>query len=63
MPYIRMPAFADPIEWCITRDYDPITTVRHGDKGYTSIKSVPAGTDINNAEYWAETIDFNSDKE
>ena len=30
MTYIRMPVFADPIEWCITRDYGPITTVRHG---------------------------------
>ena len=61
MAYIRMPVFADPIEWCITRDYGPLTTVRHGDKGYTSIKSVPAGVDISNTVYWAETI-VNSDK-
>lgn len=51
MAHIRMPVFADPIEWRITRDYDPITTVISGDKGYTSIKSVPAGTDINNTDY------------
>ena len=62
MAFFRVPVFADPIEWRITQDYDPITTVRHGDKGYTSIKSVPAGTDISNTEYWVETIVY-SDKE
>lgn len=62
MTCIRIPVFSDPIEWCITRDYDPITTVRHGDKGYTSIKSVPSGVDISNTEYWVETIVY-SDRE
>ena len=55
-----VPKFADPIEWSIERDYEPLTIVMHYGSSYTSKKFVPAGTNILNTEYWVLTGNYNA---
>lgn len=44
--------FADPLQWDITKQYEPLTIVQDGEKLYLSYQPVPAGTDITNTDYW-----------
>lgn len=50
-----VPKFADPHNWNIDLEYEPLTIVLHAGDSYTSKKKVPAGIDIYNDEYWALT--------
>ena len=55
-----VPLFANPIDWDITKAYEPLTIVYHQGNSYTSRQSVPTGTDINNDTYWALTGNYNA---
>ena len=55
-----VPLFANPIDWDITKAYEPLTIVYHQGNSYTSRQSVPTGTDINNETYWALTGNYNA---
>ena len=58
-----VPIFADPAEWNDTRTYEPLTIVLHEGNSYTSKQYVPAGIDIDNDKFWAETGDYNAQVE
>ena len=55
-----VPLFADPEEWNNVRTYEPLTIVLHEGNSFTSKQFVPKGIDINNAEFWAETGNYNA---
>lgn len=55
-----VPKFADPVEWDNIRQYEALTIVTHLGNSFTSKKPVPAGTDIGNTEYWANTGNYNA---
>ena len=55
-----VPLFADPIDWDSTKTYEPLTVVYHQGNSYTSRQYVPAGIDITNSTYWAETGNYNA---
>ena len=55
-----VPVFADPLEWSDQREYEPLTIVAYQGNSYTSVQSVPAGVDIGNAAYWAQTGNYNA---
>ena len=55
-----VPTFADPVEWDSLRSYEPLTIVTYLNNSYTSKKPVPAGTDLNNSEYWVLTGNYNA---
>lgn len=55
-----VPVFADPMEWSSTRGYEPLTIVAYQGNSYTSMQSVPAGVDIANTDYWAQTGNYNA---
>ena len=50
----------DTIEWDNSAPYEPLTIVIHQGSSYTSRQYVPAGIDISNADYWAQTGNFNA---
>lgn len=52
--------YADPIEWDITRQYEANTVVVDARTGnaYISTHAVPAGVQINNAEYWTQIYNY-----
>lgn len=58
-----VPIFADPPEWSNTKTYEPLTIVLNDGNSYTSRQFVPVGIDINNADYWANTGNYNSQVE
>lgn len=58
-----VPLFADHTEWDNTRTYEPLTIVLHEGNSYTSRQYVPVGIDINNAEFWALTGNYNAQVE
>ena len=58
-----VPKFADPAEWDNTQTYEPLTIVLNEGNSFTSKQFVPVGVDINNAEYWAETGNYNAQVE
>lgn len=58
-----VPVFADPADWNNTRAYEPLTIVLHEGNSYTSKQYVPKGVDISNADFWAETGNYNSQVE
>ena len=58
-----VPKFADPIEWDKLRSYEGLTIVTYAGTSYTSKKPVPAGVELNNAEYWAVTGNYNAQVE
>lgn len=58
-----VPLFADPIEWNSTRAYEPLTIVLHQGNSYTTRQYTPAGIDIANEEFWAETGNYNAQVE
>ena len=55
-----VPVFAEPIQWDATREYEALTIVLHEGNSYTSRQTVPAGIDIANEQYWAETGNYNA---
>lgn len=55
-----VPLFAEPIQWDSTKDYEALTIVLHEGTSYTSRQPVPAGIDIANEQYWAETGNYNA---
>lgn len=55
-----VPLFADPIEWDITKTYEPLTIVYHQGNSYTSRQAVPTGIAITNETYWALTGNYNA---
>lgn len=58
-----VPIFADPTEWDNQRTYEPLTIVIHQGNSYTARQHVPVGIDINNAEFWALTGNYNAQVE
>ena len=54
------PEFADPVEWSSSSDYDALTIVMHEGSSYTSRQFVPAGTRIDNDNYWVLTGNYNA---
>lgn len=55
-----VPLFADPAEWNNQRTYEPLTIVIHEGNSYTARQYVPAGIDITNNVYWANTGNYNA---
>lgn len=51
------------IEWDGTAPYEPLTIVLHQGNSYTSRRHVPAGVDITDGRYWAETGNYNAQVE
>lgn len=51
------------IEWDNTAPYEPLTIVLHQGNSFTSRQYVPAGIDINDTRYWANTGNFNAQVE
>ena len=58
-----VPLFADPIDWDITRAYEPLTIVYYQGNSYTSRQAVPTGIDVTNTTYWALTGNYNAQVE
>lgn len=58
-----VPLFAEPAEWSNDRTYEPLTIVLHQGNSYTSRQFVPKGIDITNANFWAETGNYNAQVE
>lgn len=58
-----VPKFAEPETWNQSSTYEPLTIVLWQGNSYTSKQAVPAGTDITNSAYWAETGNFNGQLE
>lgn len=48
------------IEWDNEAPYEPLTIVLHKGNSYTSRQYVPAGIDITDTEYWAQTGNYNA---
>ena len=55
-----VPKFAKPEQWSNANTYEPLTIVTNEGNSFTSKQYVPAGIDINNTEYWAETGNYNA---
>ena len=53
----------DSVEWDNAKPYEPLTVVLHAGNSYTSRQFVPAGADINDETYWAETGNYNAQVE
>jgi hypothetical protein len=47
--------FAVPVEWDGTRTYENKMIVFIGKRAFTALQDVPAGIEISNTTYWAET--------
>ena len=58
-----IPLFSDPIEWDITRSYEPLTVVKNQGSSYVSKRSVPEGIAITNEDYWLLWADYNAQLE
>lgn len=55
-----VPLFANPIEWDGTRAYEPLTIVLYKGNSYTTRQYTPAGIEINDDAFWAETGNYNA---
>lgn len=58
-----VPKFATPTEWNSALSYEGLTIVTHLGNSFTSKKPVPAGIDISNTDYWANTGNYNAQVE
>lgn len=58
-----VPVFASPVEWDNLREYEPLTIVTYLGTAYTSRKTVPVGTSLDNTEYWVVTGNYNAQVE
>ena len=50
----------DTIEWDDTKPYEPLTIVLNQGNSYTSRQYVPAGIEITNEDFWANTGTYNA---
>ena len=50
----------DSIEWDDTKPYEPLTIVLNQGNSYTSRQYVPAGIEITNEDFWANTGNYNA---
>ena len=50
----------DSIEWDNSGTYEPLTIVLYQGNSYTSRQFVPAGIEITNQDYWANTGNYNA---
>lgn len=50
-----VPKFSEPIAWDKKRGYEALEIVTYLGTSYTSKKPVPAGTEIDNEEFWVVT--------
>lgn len=55
-----VPVFANPVEWDSLRTYEALTIVTYLGTSYTSKKTVPAGVQLSNTEYWVVTGNYNA---
>lgn len=55
-----VPIFAEPIEWDSKRAYEALTIVLYQGNSFTTRQYTPAGIDINNEAFWAETGNYNA---
>lgn len=55
-----VPLFAEPLEWDINKEYEPLTIVYTQGNSYTSRQHVPTGIDISNDTFWALTGNYNA---
>ena len=55
-----VPVFAEPIEWDITKTYEPLTIVSYQGNSYTSKQAVPSQIAITNEDFWALTGNYNA---
>lgn len=55
-----VPLFAEPFEWDINKEYEPLTIVTNQGNSFTSRQFVPKGTPITNEQFWALTSNFNA---
>lgn len=53
----------ESIEWDNSKPYEQLTVVLYQGNSFTSRQYVPAGVDINNELFWAETGNFNAQLE
>ena len=53
----------DSIEWDNSAPYEPLTIVLHQGNSYTSRQHVPAGVEITDEQYWANTGNYNAQVE
>lgn len=47
-------------DWAINKNYPAWSVVKNDNKGYISIKNVPAGILIDNQEYWLHVVDYDA---
>lgn len=52
--------FADPVQWDITKQYETLTLVINDNMAYLSMQPVPAGTPIDNTDYWQNVFDMST---
>lgn len=53
----------ESIEWDNSKPYEPLTIVLYQGDSYTTRQFTPAGIDINNQDYWANTGNYNAQVE
>lgn len=51
------------VEWDNSAPYEPLTIVLHQGSSFTSRQHVPAGVDINDGNFWAQTGSYNAQVE
>ena len=52
--------YEESIEWDNSKPYEPLTVVLYQGNSFTSRQYVPAGVEITNEAFWAETGNFNA---
>lgn len=55
-----VPLFAEPFNWDINKEYEPLTIVTNQGNSYTSRQFVPKGVDISDTSFWATTGNYNA---
>ena len=55
-----VPLFAEPFNWNINKEYEPLTIVTNQGNSYTSRQFVPKGVDISDTSFWASTGNYNA---
>lgn len=58
-----VPLFAEPAQWDINKQYEPLTIVLDHGSSYTSRQFVPTGIELTNDAFWALTGNYNAQVE
>lgn len=58
-----VPLFAEPAQWNINKQYEPLTIVLDHGNSYTSRQFVPTGIELTNDAFWALTGNYNAQVE